>query len=280
MVGRTVPALAVLWAAACSAQPAEQAAAAAPQIPPALHGCWQLREAPDEEFPEGLSETMTIAADRIVTDAKGADRQVGTIEQVDSIQARRIRGRISAKENGRWSTMATELQLDPDGAPPGTLLLREGDAGSYHFTRCSPATAAAAQRFSLVIAKTGRQDDPKPAPCGPGGACGDFLYRGEFHDARVLAGADLPRKFGARLKLHTPYISSYVLALLVERQEDGTLLVRRQAGFNGRTGIACFNAPDEWPVEWRPEQVSAIRHEHGDLCVFDPGRIDANAPKD
>ena len=221
---------------------------------------------------------MTVSADQIIVDARGVDRKVGTIEQVQRVTRKLIEGRISARENGRWSTMATTLELDPQGSPPGTLLLREGDAGSYDYTRCG-ASAAASLLYSLVIAQTGRQDDPKPAPCGPRGSCGDFLYRAEFHDARVIAGAELPAKFDARLTLHTPLISSYVLALIVERQKDGSLLVRRQAGFNGRTGLACFNASNEWPVDWQPEQVTAIRYDRGDLCVFDPTQIDPNAPK-
>jgi hypothetical protein len=205
-------------------------------------------------------------------------RRVGTIEQVQRVTPKLIEGRISAHENGQRTTMATTLELDPEGARPGTLLVREGDAGSYDYKRCS-TVAAASQRFSLVIAESGKQDDPKPAPCGPRGSCGDFLYRADFHDARVIAGSELPTKFDARLTLHTPYISSYVLALIVEQQKDGSLLVRRQAGFNGRTGIACFNEPDEWPVDWQPEQVPAIRYDRGHLCVFEPGQMDPNAPK-
>jgi len=267
-----------VWAAACSAEP-PPAEPPKPQIPAALHGCWELRQEPDEEHPNGLSEVLQVKADRIIIDAEGVDRQVGTIELVQRLTSTLFDGRIAGHdEQGRF-TMATELELDPEGAPPGTLLLREGDAGSYHFTRCSAASAAA-QRFSLAIATSGRQDDPRPAPCGPDGNCGDFLYRSEFRGARVLAGAELPKQFDARLKLHTPYISNYVLALIVERLADGTLIVRRQAGFNGRTGIACFNAPDEWPVDWKPEQMAAVRYERGDLCVFDKSQIDPHAPKD
>ena len=281
MFARAALSLAALSSTACSAQSGPPAAVDRPQIPKALHGCWELREPPDEEHPDGLSETMTVKPDRIVIDARGVGRQVGSIiEEVQRITPKLIEARISAPENGGLSTLATTLELDPEGAPPGTLLRREGDAGSYHYSRCSAAAAVASQRFSLVIAATGRQDDPRPAPCGPGGDCGDFLYRGEFHAARVIAGAELPAKFDASLKLHTPYISSYVLALIVERQKDGSLLVRRQAGFNGRTGIACFDAPDEWPVDWRPEQVSSVGYNRGDLCVSEPGQIDPNAPKE
>lgn len=268
-----------LWAAACSDAPqASVQPDPKPQIPSALHGCWELRQAPDEEFPDGLSETMVVEAERIVIDARGVDRQVGTIEQVQRLTPTSFDGRISGRDKHGRYTMATELELNPEGAP-GTLLLREGDAGSYRFDKCSAKTAAA-QRFSLVIAMSGRQGNPKPAPCGPDGSCGDFLYRSEFRGARVIAGGELPGEFEARLKLHTPYISKYVLALIVEKQKDGSLLVRRQAGFNGRNGVACFDEPSEWPVDWQPEKVASLRFERGDLCVFDKGQIDPSAPKD
>ena len=275
MIARLSLLTTAIWTAACSAEPAPPPEPAKPQIPEALRGCWELREQPDEEYPEGLSEVLQVKADRIILDARGVDREVGTIELVQRLSPTLIEGRIRSPE----STMATTLELNPEGAAPGTLLLREGDAGSYHFNRCSAETAKA-ERYSLVIATTSRQDDPRPAPCGPNGRCNDFLYRAEWRDARVLAGADLPKAFDARLTLHTPYISTYSLALIVERLKDGSLLVRRTAGFNGRTGVACFYRDDEWPVDWKPERVAAIRYERGDLCVFDKGQIDPDAPKD
>lgn len=275
MVARFSLLTAALWTAACSAQPSPPPEPPLPPIPEALRGCWELREEPDEEYPDGLSKVMQVEAGRIIIDARGVDRQVGTVELVQRLTPRLIEGRIRSPE----ATLATTLELDPEGAAPGTLLLREGDAGSYHFTRCT-AESAKVQRYSLVIAETSRQDNPRPAPCGPDGSCGDFLYRAEFHDARVVAGAELPKKFDARLKLHTPYISTYVLALIVERLDDGSLLVRRQTGFNGRNGVGCFNAPHEHPVDWKPEQVAGVRYDHGDLCLFEKGQIDPNAPKD
>ena len=139
--------------------------------------------------------------------------------------------------------------------------------------------AAKEGSLSLVIATSGVQDDPRPAPCGPDGTGGDFHYRSTFDKARTIAGAPLDAAFEARLKLHTPYISRYRLALMVERLGDGALLVRRAAGFNGRNGLACFDRDDEWPVEWRPE-ADSIRWHRQSLCVFDAAQIDPNAPKD
>src|SRR5205085_7023410 len=59
-----------LAAAACSAEP-QASAPSKPQIPAALRGCWELRQAPDAEYPDGLSEVMMVEADRIAIDAKG-----------------------------------------------------------------------------------------------------------------------------------------------------------------------------------------------------------------
>ena len=133
--------------------------------------------------------------------------------------------------------------------------------------------------LSLVVATSGTQTDPRPAPCGPNGDCNDFHYLSTFTAAQTLDGAPLPESFEARLKLHTPYISKYRLALIVERLDDGSLIVRRQTGFNGRNGIGCFYLPDEWPVDWQP-QAPEVRHEGKSLCVFQASEIDSNAPKD
>jgi hypothetical protein len=264
-------------AAACSAKPAAPPAQSKPQIPQALWGCWEIHDAPDEEFPDGVNEVMTVSADHIVTESAGVGQRVGTIERADTIAPRYFHGLISAREENGLITLATALELEPEGRP-GTLLLREGDAGSYLFSRCGPKTLAA-QRYSLVIAETAHQDDPKPAPCAPNGDCDDFLYRGEWHNAKVLAGAPLPKSFEARLVLHTPFISPYRLALIVERLKDGSLLARRVSGFNRRNGMACFYRDDEWPVDWKP-QVPGVSYQRGDLCVFDKSEIDPNAPKD
>ena len=140
-----------------------------------------------------------------------------------------------------------------------------------HFPPVQPAN------LSLAIATSGTQRDPRPAPCGPDGSCGDFYYRSTFSSARTLVGTPLPASFEARLKLHTPYISRYVLALIVERMADGSLLVRRQAGFNGRTGIACFDEPSEHKVDWSPTGPG-LRIENRALCVEDKTQIDPNAP--
>jgi hypothetical protein len=133
--------------------------------------------------------------------------------------------------------------------------------------------------LSLVVATSEIQDDPRPAPCGPNGDCDDFHYRSTFSAARTLHGAPLPEKFEARLKLHSPYISRYRLALIIERLDDGSFIVRRQTGFNGRNGIGCFDSSNEWPVDWHPEGPG-IRYQSNSLCVSQASEIDPNAPKD
>ena len=115
--------------------------------------------------------------------------------------------------------------------------------------------------------------------CDSDRTCGDSLYRADFRGARTVAGLPLPGVFEARLKLHTPLISATTLALIVERQPDGSLLVLRRAGFNGRNGIACFAEPDELPVAWRPD-APAVRWQRDTLCLFDRDQIDPNAPRD
>lgn len=135
------------------------------------------------------------------------------------------------------------------------------------------------RRFSLVIAETSRQDDPRAAPCGLDGTCGDSFYRASFHGTRRVAGDALPPAFEARLRLHSPLIARTTLALIVERKPEGYWLVLRRAGFNARTGIACFREPDEQNVDWRPE-APQIRWDAGALCVSDPRQIDPHAPRD
>ena len=272
--------IAALWAGACSAEQSGDAPAKPlpemPAIPAALHGCWFLDEKGDEEI-QPYRERVTISSDAMITESDGVGRRVGSVELVQQLTDRMIEGRISAREGDLPITLATTLELRTERDGRETLLRREGDAGSAVYERCSPAQQAEG-RYALVIARTGRHRDPVPAPCGPDGSCGDSLFRVAFRDGRVIAGGEVPAAFDARLKLHSPLISDTVLALILERQADGSLLVRRRAGFNGRTGIACFREPDEPAVDWRPE-VPEVKYDKGALCVSDPKQIDPNAPK-
>lgn len=129
--------------------------------------------------------------------------------------------------------------------------------------------------LSLVIATTERQDDPRPISCR---GCGDSHFRARFDGGKSIAGEPLPPSFDARLRLHTPLITKTTLALILRREADGSLLVLRRAGFNGRNGFACFSEPDEEEVNWRPE-APGTRVQRGILCVFDALQIDPNAPR-
>jgi hypothetical protein len=272
-----IPGLVIFSMLAAAASPAQAPSlplGAKPAIPAALHGCWEANE-PESEEHRAFSQTVIVSADKVVIESDGVGRREGGVELVERLGPNLIEGRISAIEGGMPITLATTLERDPK---EDMLLLREGDAGSYVLTRCSAAKAPG-ERLSLVIAETGRQDDPQPAPCAPDGSCGDSFFRAEFRGAHLVAGASLPSAFDARLRLHTPLITRSTLALIVEHRPDGSLLVLRRAGFNGRTGIACFREPDEHPVAWTPLGPQ-IRWEKDILCVSDPSQIDPNAPRD
>ena len=60
---------------------------------------------------------------------------------------------------------------------------------------------------------------------------------------------------------------------------EGGLLCKqlRQAGFNGRTGVACFDNPGEQAVDWQPVAPD-LRMQGKILCLFDAGQIDPRAP--
>ena len=117
--------------------------------------------------------------------------------------------------------------------------------------------SALAPPLSLVVATSGMQDQPRPAPCGPNGDCDDFHYRSTFTEARNIVGIPLDAAF---------------------EQADGSLLVLRQAGFNGRTGVACFDNPGEQAVDWQPAAPD-LRMQGKILCLFDARQIDARAPR-
>jgi hypothetical protein len=128
---------------ACSSESRQQSDFGRTQIPEALHGCWELREPASEEYPDGLSGTLVVRADHIIVEANGIPRRIGTIEKIERLTPKLIEGRISAKEGNLMVTLATALELNPEGSPPNTLLLREGDAASYNYRRCQTRTKAA-----------------------------------------------------------------------------------------------------------------------------------------
>lgn len=149
---------------------------------------------------------------------------------------------------------------------PGFLLLALASV-------CAPALAQRAEpappAFTLVVARAVSQSDPRPASCGPDGSCDDNLFLGLFDQGRTIAGAPLPRRFHARMLLHTPLISPTTLAMIVERLPDGSLVARRITGFHYLTHKACFDDAREYPVAWQPTGPG-ITIDKGVVCYRQP----------
>lgn len=99
-----------------------------PDIPAPLRGCWMLDDSDYPHWPHRLIVTAT----RLVQDGREAKA-----DYVNRISADWIDGRFAASDG---ATVATELELSDgeDGVEAGKLILREGDAGSYHYSRCRP----------------------------------------------------------------------------------------------------------------------------------------------
>lgn len=99
-----------------------------PDIPAVLRGCWIGDE--DPEHPR--------APERLIVTASGftLDGREARPDYINRVAEDWIDGRF-APSNG--DTVATMLELADarrNDGKPGALILREGDAGSYHFSRC------------------------------------------------------------------------------------------------------------------------------------------------
>jgi hypothetical protein len=99
-----------------------------PDIPVALRGCWKLD---DPEFPD-QTEKLTITATTLRREGSGI-RRTGRPEFLDGVTPRSATGRFTAREKGQPITLATAIELSDE---PNQLVLREGDAGSYIYSRC------------------------------------------------------------------------------------------------------------------------------------------------
>jgi hypothetical protein len=116
--------------AARPAQPSDPRIIPIPDIPAVLRGCWIGNE--DPEHPR--------APERLIVTESGftLDGREAKPDYVNRVAKDWIDGRFAAS-NG--DTMATMLELDGarrNDAASDTLILREGDAGSYNFSRCRP----------------------------------------------------------------------------------------------------------------------------------------------
>lgn len=117
--------------------------------------------------------------------------------------------------------------------------------------------------LTLVVADAIEQTDPRPL-CGEPRCTSMFL--GRFENGRVLSGAELPNSFNARLEMGSPFISRYRLVLIVEQRPGDESVVHAVAGFNTRTGIACFDRADTDPIGWTPSGTG-ITADRGTICV-------------
>ncbi|CAN5330637.1 hypothetical protein BH09PSE4_BH09PSE4_06340 [soil metagenome] len=131
-------------------------------------------------------------------------------------------------------------------------------------TRELPLSAPAPGSVSIVVARAVRQTDPQAEPCGAANCLSWFL--GEFDDARTVSGAALPAAFNARIKMGSPFISRYTLAMIVERLPDGTQRVRATRGFHWQTHLACFERADTATLGLQPDDRGLIES-NGQLCV-------------
>jgi hypothetical protein len=134
-----------------------------------------------------------------------------------------------------------------------------------------PATPAhqlppLATGYSIVVARAVEQTDPIPIRCGSE-FCTSW-FRGTFDQARTLTGNPIPAEFDARIEMGSPFNMKYRLLLLVARDADGTLRVRSQTGFDGRTNEGCFDARDT--VALTPEASGPDLYKRGRaICTID-----------
>ena len=92
-----------------------------PDIPAPLRGCWVT------EYENSPGERRLIVTATTLT----KDGREARADYVNRIGETWIDGRFAGDEG---ETIATMLELNDDG----TMILREGDAGSYDYNRCRP----------------------------------------------------------------------------------------------------------------------------------------------
>lgn len=123
--------------------------------------------------------------------------------------------------------------------------------------------AADPGRLSLVVATTVSETDPLPLCDRPD--C-TSLFLGRYRDGRTLAGPVVEPEFNARVEMGSPWNTPYRLALIVEDRPGQARLVRAMAGFNQRTGQACFDTRETRTLNWAPEG-SGLTNANGLICV-------------
>ncbi len=128
----------------------------------------------------------------------------------------------------------------------------------------APALPPVTSGYSIVVARAVAQGDPIPINCGAANCTSWFL--GKFDRSHNVAGAPLPPKFEARLEMGSPFISQYVLALIIETLPDGSRRVRAAQGFHYRTKLACFDVADTEALTPQPDGSRIVRSGR-QICV-------------
>ena len=128
----------------------------------------------------------------------------------------------------------------------------------------APALPPVTSGYSIVVARAVAQSDPIPIDCGAANCTSWFL--GRFDQSHNIAGAPLPAKFDARLEMGSPFISQYVLAMVVETLPDGSRRVRATRGFHYQTKLACFDVGDTEALTPQPDGPRIVRSGR-QICV-------------
>ena len=123
--------------------------------------------------------------------------------------------------------------------------------------------AADTTRLSVVVATTVSETDPQQLCDRPD--C-TSLFLGRYRAARTLSGPAVESEFRARVEMGSPWNTPYRLALIVEERPGQERLVRAMAGFNERTGQACFDRQETRPLNWAPEGPG-LKDANGAICV-------------
>jgi hypothetical protein len=128
----------------------------------------------------------------------------------------------------------------------------------------APAPPPVTSGYSIAVARAVSQSDPIPIACGAANCTSWFL--GRFDRTETIAGAPLPAKFEARFEMGSPFISQYVLAMIIEAMPNGNRRVRAAQGFHYRTRLACFDIGDTKALTPQPTGERLIRQGR-QLCV-------------
>ena len=107
-----------------------------PDIPAALHGCWD--SIPPEEPEEPGGPHRLVVTDRTIEEIATSYSKIATAEYVTNVTPTLIEGLFSAPDEVARSTIATALRLGDGGdyGPRDHLNRKEGDAGSTIYARC------------------------------------------------------------------------------------------------------------------------------------------------